>query len=396
MEFEAGLARGEGGLSPAMLTVSGEKTDYAFLNLKGNAFDLSDRGVAGRETPDGGADAFVYAERGVYRSNETVYLTALLRDGKGNALTGTPLTMVVERPDGVEFRRAVLADQGAGGRSLTVPLNSAVPSGTWRVRAFTDPKGESVGETTFMVEDYIPERLEFDVTSKDKVIKAEVPVELKVDGRFLYGAPASNLQLEGDMLVAPASERPGFAGYQFGVDDTETASNERTPIENLPQSDDKGTATFPVSLPKPPTSTRPQEARIFIRMAETGGRAVERKLVLPVAPAANLIGIKPAFADKNVAAGDKADFDVVFVSPEGKTLARDGLRFELLKLESRYQWYRHDSSWNYEPVKTSKRVADGDVAIAADKPAHLSFSPAEGRYRLDVKSSDPNGPITSV
>jgi hypothetical protein len=393
--FEAGLARGEGGLSPALLTVTGEKTDYAFLSLKSNAFDLSDRGVAGREVPDG-ADAFVYAERGVYRSNETVYLTALLRDGQGNAMTGTPLTMVVERPDGVEFRRAVLADQGAGGRSLTVPLNTAVPSGTWRARVFTDPKGEAVGETTFMVEDYIPERLEFDVTSKDKIIKAEAPVELKVDGHFLYGAPASHLQLEGDMLVAPATERPGFAGYQFGVNDTETASNERTPIENLPESDDKGVATFPVSLASPPASTRPQEARIFIRMAEAGGRAVERKIVLPVAPATNLIGIKPAFGEKSVAEGDKADFDVVFVSPEGKTQARGGLRYELLKLESRYQWYRQNSYWDYEPVKTTKRVADGDVTIAADKPSHLSFSPQPGRYRLDVKSTDLNGPITSV
>src|SRR6195952_3962275 len=34
--FEAGLARGEGGLSPALLTVSGEKADYAFLSLKSN------------------------------------------------------------------------------------------------------------------------------------------------------------------------------------------------------------------------------------------------------------------------------------------------------------------------------------------------------------------------
>ncbi len=113
-----------------------------------------------------GADAFVYAERGVYRSNETVYLTALLRDGQGNAVTGGPLTLVIERPDGVEFRRAVLPDQGAGGRTLAVPLNSAVPTGTWRVRAFTDPKGASVGETTFMVEDYIPERIEFDLSSQ--------------------------------------------------------------------------------------------------------------------------------------------------------------------------------------------------------------------------------------
>src|SRR6185312_1471276 len=43
--FEAGLARGEGGLSPALLTVMSDKADYAFLSLKTNAFDLTDRGV---------------------------------------------------------------------------------------------------------------------------------------------------------------------------------------------------------------------------------------------------------------------------------------------------------------------------------------------------------------
>ena len=393
--FEAGLARGEGGLSPAMLTVTSDKADYAFLSLKTNAFDLSDRGVSGRVVP-AGADAFVYAERGVYRSNETVYLTALMRDGQGNAITGGPLTLVIERPDGVEFRRAVLADQGAGGRSFAVPLNSAVPTGTWRVRAFTDPKGASVGETSFMVEDYIPERIEFELSSKEKLIKVDLPVELKVSGHFLYGAPASGLQLEGDMLVTPAAERPGFAGYQFGVADDETSSNERTPIENLPEADANGVATFPVGLTKPPQSTRPQEAQIFIRMAEAGGRAVERKLVLPVAPSAALIGVKPLFGDKSVAEGDKAGFDVVFISPEGKSLARDGLRFELLKIESRYQWYRHNSFWEYEPVKSTKRVADGDLTIAADKPTRITLSPQPGRYRFDVKSTEADGPLTSV
>ncbi len=394
--FEAGLARGEGGLSPAMLTVMSEKADYAFLSLKTNAFDLTDRGVAGRAVP-AGADAFVYAERGVYRSNETVYLTALVRDGQGNAVTGGPLTLVIERPDGVEYRRAVLPDQGAGGRSMSVALNSAVPTGTWRVRAFTDPKGSSVGETTFMVEDYIPERIEFELSSKAKQIRAEVPVELKVDGHFLYGAPASGLQLEGDMLVAPAaSGRPGYPGYQFGVADEETASNERTPIENLPEADANGVATFPVSLAKPPTSTRPQEAQIFIRMAEAGGRAVERKLVLPVAPATALIGVKPLFSDKSVAEGDKAEFDVLFVAPDGKQLARSGLRYELMKVESRYQWYRQNSSWEYEPVKSTSRIVDGEVNLAADKPSRLTFSPQPGRYRLDVKSTEADGPLTSV
>src|SRR4030081_210280 len=131
-------------------------------------------------------------------------------------------------------------------------------------------------------------------------------------------------------------------------------------------------------------------------MAEAGGRAVERKLVLPVAPTAAMIGVKPLFGDKNVAEGDKADFDVVFVAPDGKPLAREGLRYELLKLESNYQWYRQSSSWEYEPVKSTKRVADGDLAITADKPSRVTLAPQPGRYRLDVKSTEADGPLTSV
>ena len=293
--FEAGLARGDGGLSPALLVVTSGKNDYAFLSLKGSAFDLSDRGVSGRVVP-ANADAFVYAERGVYRSGETVYLTALLRDGLGNAITGSPLTLVVERPDGVEYRRSTIADQGAGGRSLELTLNSAVPTGTWRVRAFTDPKARSIGETTFLVEDYVPDRLEFELTSETQKIGTNAPAQLKVDGRFLYGAPASALTLEGDMLVTPAAQREGYAGYQFGVADEDAASNERTPLEELPDTDAEGKASFAVDLGKAPESSRPQEAQIFVRMAESGGRAVERKLVLPVTPKTAMIGVKPLFS----------------------------------------------------------------------------------------------------
>jgi hypothetical protein len=160
--FEAGLSRGEGGQAPALLVAADPKGDYAFLSLKGPAFDLTDRGVSGRPAASG-LDAFVYSERGVYRTGESVYLTALLRDAQGVAALGVPLTLVIERPDGVEYLRAMLPDQGAGGRSLTVPIVSSASTGTWRVQAFTDPKRPAVGETTFMVEDYVPDRIEFDL-----------------------------------------------------------------------------------------------------------------------------------------------------------------------------------------------------------------------------------------
>jgi uncharacterized protein YfaS (alpha-2-macroglobulin family) len=394
VHFEAGLARGEGGLSPAMVVASGTDDDYAFLNLKGPAFDLSDRGVAGRAAARG-LDAFVYAERGVYRTGETVHLTALLRNPQGKAATGVPLTLVVERPDGVEYRRTVVPDQGLGGRMLDLPLVNSAPTGTWQVKAFVDPKGSAVGQTTFLVEDYVPDRLEFTLAADAKNIREGVPAEITLDGRFLYGAPASALGLDGEVVVSAAKGRPGFDGYQFGTADEEI-ENTRQPLEDLPDTDAQGKATFEVNVEDLPETTRPLEAKLTIRMAEAGGRAVERSLTLPVQPAAPMIGVKPLFSGRSLGEGDMASFDIVMVSPEGTKLAHRGLHYELMRLNSQYQWYRQDGRWQYEAVKSTERVADGTVDAAADAPGRIALPVSLGRYRLDVSTDDPDGPTTSV
>jgi alpha-2-macroglobulin len=393
IHFEAGLARGEGGAAPAAIVAS-EKNDYAFLSLKSPAFDLSDRGVAGRPVP-AGLDAFVYTERGVYRTGETVAVTALLRDTRGAAATNVPLTLVIARPDGVEYRRALVPDQGLGGRSMSVPIVTSAATGTWRIAAYTDPKRPPVGETTFMVEDYVPDRIEFDLASAAKSIARNTPAQLRVDGHFLYGAPAANLELSGQVTIAAAKELPGYPGYAFGLfDDDVTAV--RQELEDLPSTDAAGKATFPVRLDKLPVSSRPLEAQITVSIAESGGRAVERKLTLPVAPDAAMLGVKPIFSGRSLADGANADFDVVMLGPDGKPLSRSGLRYDLLKIESSYQWYRQNGQWEYEPVKRTERVANGTVDIAADKPARVSLPVKWGRYRLEISTGEVNGPVTSL
>jgi uncharacterized protein YfaS (alpha-2-macroglobulin family) len=394
VQFEANLARGEGALAPAMLIASDAKGDYAFLSLKAPAFDLSDRGVSGRAVP-AGLDAFVYTERGVYRSGETVQVTALLRDGAGMAALDVPVTLVVERPDGVEYRRAVVADQGVGGHALPVALVPSAATGTWRVRAYADPKRPALGEATFMVEDYVADRLEFELASKAKGVSKTAPAEVTVEGRYLYGAPAAKLELEGEVIIAPAGERPGFARYAFGLADEEVEATRR-PLEGLPETDADGKSRFAVTLDKLPATTRPLEAQISVRMAEPGGRAVERKLSLPVLPAGPMIGVKPLFSGRSLDEGENATFDVVLASPDGTSLARSGLRYELLKIDTKYQWFRRDGAWEFEPMKTTRRVADGRIDVAADKPARISIPVQWGRYRLEVSTGDRNGPVSSI
>jgi hypothetical protein len=392
--FETGLASGEGGAAPALLAAADSAGDFAFLSLKTPAFDLTDRGVGGRPAPNG-LDAFVYAERGVYRSGETAYITGLLRDAQGAAALGVPLTFVVQRPDGVEFRRALVADQGVGGHALTLALPGSAPSGTWHVQAFTDPKRPPVGETTFLVEDYVPDRIEFDLTSSSPRVSQKSPAQVSISGRFLYGAPATDLDLEGNMTIGVAKERTGFAGYQFGLDDDQVEPIQQT-LEDLPSTDANGKATFPVAIDKLPVSGHPLQAQIAVRMAEPGGRAVERTLTLPVTPNGNMIGIKPLFSGRSLSDGSNATFDVVVVTPDGAPLAQKGLRYQLSLIETHYQFYKRDGQWNFEPVKTTTRIGDGSVDTATDRPGHLSLPVHFGRYRLEVASAGANGPVTTV
>src|SRR5262249_3418085 len=93
---------------------------------------------------------------------------------------------------------------------------------------------------------------------------------------------------------------------------------------------------------------------------------------------------------------ESATFDVVFAAPDGASLARKGLRYELLKVETKYQWYRRDGVWDFEPVKTTKRVGDGQINVAADRPARISVPVQWGRYAFAVTTADRTRQLPSV
>ena len=300
--------------------------DYAFLSLKAPAFDLTDRGVSGRAVP-AGLDAFVYTERGVYRSGETVQVTALLRDSQGAAALGVPLTLVVERPDGVEYRRTVVPDQGVGGRALRVPLVASAPTGTWRVRAFADPKRPPVGEASFMVEDYVPDRLEFELAVEGQGTFRRThaggdhrrrPLSLRRAGR------QARARRRGDRRARRANA-PGFAGYQFGLSDEEVETG-RQPLEGLPRDRRRRQGAFLHHARQAAGDDAGRcEAQVIVRMAEPGGRADRAQAHAAGSRRARpMIGVKPLFSGPLARRGRERELRrVVVAAPDGTPLARD-------------------------------------------------------------------------
>ncbi|MGN6470345.1 MAG: MG2 domain-containing protein, partial [Rhizobiaceae bacterium] len=393
--FTAGLSRGEGGMVPAVLTARKGGDDFDFLDMTKAGFDLSDRGVAGRPSP-GALDVYAWTERGIYRAGETVHAAALARDDAARAVGNLPLTFIFSRPDGVEDRRIVSDQASLGGRAVDLALSPTAMRGTWHMRIYTDPKKDPVAETMFLVEDFVPDRIEFDMTAKGTVLVPGEPFPVDVVGRFLYGTPGAGLSLEGEIDVTAKRDWKAFPGYQFGLAEEEKSEATAYDMNDLPVTDDDGKSSFDILLDNLPSTTKLLNAELVVRMREGSGRAVERRLDLDVKPNGPRIGIRPATSDGSVPENSVAKFAVIAVDPSGKKIDMPGLNWSLVKLVRNYQWYRDGSSWRYEPIDVTQKIADGHVDVSANGEASISAPVGWGRYRIEVESPQADGPASSV
>lgn len=377
--FDAGLTKGVGAAAPALVVVREGEADVAFLSLNDPEFDLSDRGVEGREAAPP-VDVFLTTDRGAYRAGETVYATALARDSGAAAIEGLPLTVVVKRPDGVEHARQVVNDWG-GGYVVTQPILASAPRGVWRMEVLADADAPPLTATTFLVEDFLPERIDFDVALPEGMVPGMV-AELGVSARYLFGAPGADLAVEGEVLLRQADGLAGWDGYRFGPHDAPFSAVMQgfDPV----RTDAAGLAAVSVALPDAGDPGVPLEARVAVRVAEGSGRPVERVSTVALAPASAMIGVKPLF-DGVVAENAEARFSVVGIGVDGKA-APMGAKWELVRIETTYQWYQSYGNWMWEPVTRRERIAEGEVAL--DGATEIALPVKWGEYVLTVTQAD--------
>jgi uncharacterized protein YfaS (alpha-2-macroglobulin family) len=390
--FAAGLARSTGGAAPALVTAEEGADDIAFLSLTDPEFDLSDRGVEGREAAPP-IDLFLTTERGAYRAGETIFATALARDGEAAAIEGLPLTAILTRPDGVEYSRTLSESSQAGGHVFALPVADWAPRGAWKLAVHADPKAAPLATTTVLVEDFLPERIDFTLALPEGPIRLTDAPLLTLEARYLFGPPAADLAVEGNVQLTAVRALPGFPGYEFGRADAPFEARYAY-FESGIRTDDEGRAAIPVSFPEVAAPDRPLQARITATVAEGSGRPVERRIERLLAPASALIGIKPAF-EGVVPEGTEARFDVIAVGPDGERAAMP-VKWVLNRVETRYQWYQLYGGWEWEPVTTRRRVTSGEAMLTAEGAVSVSAPVEWGNYELRVERADGSFAASSV
>ena len=366
--------------------------DYGFLDLAPERLRPHRPRRQGPRSRRAALDAFLYTERGVYRSGETVFLTALLRDAKGAAMrpAADPRRQAAGRR---RIPARTVDDQGLGGRALRDAAAARRGSRHMaRSQAYADPKGDTIGETSFLLEDYVPERLDFDAQAGEPVLDPGEPVE--IDARRALSLRRARRRARRHRRDRLAGRRDGGARRASRA----ISSASQDEISSTIAEPTRGQGTTDAQGPRRPvgaaatTLTRAPAARgqDHVRVGEPGGRTVERTVTLPIRPkgpvdrrARSLRRRRRARARSRRSSRDRP-------LPTARASRARASTWSLYRSTNDYQWFnaRRPLELRAGQVDEAQSATD-TVDIARRRAGQASRRRSTGaRYRLDVETLD--------
>ncbi|MGV6396544.1 alpha-2-macroglobulin family protein [Pseudomonas caspiana] len=389
----------------AAVVLAHKDEQTSMLRLDSSALDLAEFDITGPKAHP--LQFFIFGPRDLYRPGETVLLNGLLRDNDGKDVKPQPITVEVRRPDEQVSRKFVWEADTSGLYQYQLQLAEEAPTGRWQlVFDLGDGKPQLY---EFQVEDFLPERLALEVKGSDAPIAPADNAVFEISGRYLYGAPASGNSLLNLLYVRPLREAvPGLPGYQFGsITEQELKQDLEYDASTL---DEKGLLSLDLESQWSKVKS-PVQLILQASLQESGGRAITRRVVQPVWPAAQMPGLRPLFGSKQNTGDeydDEADgmpqtdgeapveFEVLVADYAGNKLAADNLKVRLVRERRDYYWNYSDSDgWSYHFNEKFLNLDEFTVNIKQGATAKVSFPVEWGPYRVEVE--DPKtGLISSM
>ncbi len=372
----------------AQLLLAHQSEQTSLLRLNGAALDLAEFDIAGPQAHP--LQFFIFGPRDLYRPGEVVLLNGLLRDNDGKNVKAQPITVEVRRPDGKVARKFMWEADDSGLYQYQLRLSEDVPTGRWQlVYDLGDGKPQLYD---FQVEDFLPERMALELKGSDRPLAPDAPLDVAINGRYLYGAPASGNRLTGQLYVRPLREAvPALPGYQFGSITEEDLKQEVEVDDGVLD----GNGELWLSIDSQWSRARsPLQLVLQASLQESGGRPITRRLTQPVWPADRLPGLRGLFEGDATEGDGPVEFEVLMADAEGHKLAADDLMVRLIRERRDYYWNYSDSGgWSYHYNEKFLNLSEEKVSVKQGSTTKISFPVEWGPYRVEVE--DPKTGLTS-
>lgn len=400
--------------------------ELSFLTIDGAALDLSEFNLSGSRFYQ--KQLFAFGPRDLYRPGETVQLNALLRDADGQLLPNQPIKVEILSPfdkpvkdfiwqptssfqkeslqkeslqaDG--FQTDGLDQHGFYQTTYTIPTSAA--TGKWSFRF--NLGDDDYRYYKFSVEEFLPERMALDITvpATHPIVLGD-PLNFNLKGWYLYGAPASENSVEGNLYMKKVDEIAELPNFKIGSV-TEVNLDHRLDSINQ-QMDGNGVLQVAVNSQEFGELHSPVNIILQASLLDDGGLPVTRSASQIVWPTEHMPAIRAMFKESShynwisdryenravVNFGDSANFEVAYINTEGQKLPTNELKMRIVRERHNayWSWSEMDSGWQMKENIKEFILSEEPLSIPAEGTAKVSYQPNDwGAYRIEIVDTTTN------
>ncbi len=285
-----------------------------------------------------GIKGFLYAERGVWRPGDSIYLNFVLDDPNERLPADYPITFELYDP------RGRLQQKWTTSRNTDniYPLHTATapdaPTGNWAANVQV---GGAVFDKSLQIETVKPNRLEIDLSFASETLqRQEEPLNARLQSRWLHGAPARGLDARVEVqLNAANTSFEAFSRFEFDDPARPVATSPRVIFDgNLNK---EGVARFNARLFGQGEAPGVLRANFRSRVFERSGEfsiTTQSRTYYPYPQYAGVAIPENNYGIKRLTLDSPSELEFALVDRKGKPLANRRLEVGLYRVEWRW-WY---------------------------------------------------------
>lgn len=360
-----GIARVELDRTP-FVVVADHDSDKGYLRLQdGDALSMSRFDVSGSKTQKG-LKGFLYAERGVWRPGDSIYLNFMLEKTDGALPSNYPISFELVDPRGQVQEQMTSSENVNAIYPLHVKTAADAPTGNWLARV---KAGGATFTKTLMVETIQPNRIAIDLDfGKEALSYADEPQTARLEATWLHGAPAAGLKAKVEVQLRAANTRfDKFPNYEFDDPARRLDAGAKTLFDG--QLDNTGSARIQNSLYSSNTAPGKLTASFKTRVFEKGGNFSTDVKSMTYWPFERFSGIaipENKYGEKRLDIGEEKGLDLVLLDQNGNPVANRQLSVGLYRVEWRWWWdsnndnvTRYNSTSHFNALKTASLTTNG-------------------------------------
>lgn len=376
---EVAYARKEfNGFKPAMV-IAKTADDFNYLPFHNTGVNTSRFDVGGKAWNYTNIDAFIYAERDIYRPGEKINANLVLRTNDWKLTGEIPVKMKFIMPNGKEMKsfRKLLNEQGSAEVNIDLPM--AAVTGSYQLELYS---GNDVllSSKSFSVEEFVPDRIKVSTELNKKIVAVGDSTSLKINAVNFFGPPAANRKYETEIQFKQSYFSPvKYERYSFAL------SNQTSFFDKVVKqgtTDANGNAVEGVSVPSMYKNMGLLALNIYTTVFDETGRPVSRVTNADVFTQNVFYGLGYDGYDY-YPLNQSIQFPMIALSKEEKVVNALA-KVQIIKHEYRTVLSKSGSYFRYESQKEDKMLKDELVNVSGEKTNFIFIPRQPGNYEIRV------------